>query len=216
MNASIIVAALVLLGLTLYCVRRDRQPAYVVSKTTLSVIFVVAALLQPHPVPLYFYMILAGLLFGLGGDFFLALTGKRMFLTGLISFLLGHILFTVAFFVIAIPGPAVLPGVLAVIAAGYVVFRWLRPSLGTMEKPVLVYIAVISIMLVSALAVLFAPRLSVTARSMIFTGAFLFYLSDLFVARNRFVKKEFLNRLIGLPLYYAGQFILAFSVGVVG
>jgi len=25
---------------------------------------------------------------------------------------------------------------------------------------------------------------------------------------------EFFNRLLGLPLYYAGQFLLAFSVGV--
>jgi hypothetical protein len=35
-----------------------------------------------------------------------------------------------------------------------------------------------------------------------------------FVARDRFLKKDFFNRLVGLPLYYTGQFILAFSVGV--
>jgi len=29
------------------------------------------------------------------------------------------------------------------------------------------------------------------------------------------VKREFLNRLIGLPLYYAGQFLLAFSIALV-
>jgi hypothetical protein len=27
------------------------------------------------------------------------------------------------------------------------------------------------------------------------------------------LKKKFINRLIGLPLYYSGQFLLAFSVG---
>lgn len=32
---------------------------------------------------------------------------------------------------------------------------------------------------------------------------------------DRFIKKQMLNRCIGLPLYYAGQFLLAFSVGVV-
>jgi len=42
-----------------------------------------------------------------------------------------------------------------------------------------------------------------------------FYISDLFVARDRFFKTEFSNRLLGLPLYYAGQFLLAFSVGLI-
>ncbi|MDD3992851.1 MAG: hypothetical protein PHV70_11955 [Desulfobacteraceae bacterium] len=38
-------------------------------------------------------------------------------------------------------------------------------------------------------------------------------MSDLFVARQRFVAPAFSNRLLGLPLYYIGQFLLAFSVG---
>jgi hypothetical protein len=33
------------------------------------------------------------------------------------------------------------------------------------------------------------------------------------VARQRFVAPAFANRLYGLPLYYLGQFLLAFSVG---
>lgn len=49
---------------------------------------------------------------------------------------------------------------------------------------------------------------------MVFGGALLFYLSDIFVARDRFLKTSFLNRLVGLPIYYAGQFLLAFSVGL--
>jgi hypothetical protein len=50
-------------------------------------------------------------------------------------------------------------------------------------------------------------------RFMVLIGAVLFYFSDIFVARNRFIKKEYLNRLCGLPLYYCGQFLLAFSIG---
>ena len=34
---------------------------------------------------------------------------------------------------------------------------------------------------------------------------------DLFVARQRFVAEAFINRLIGLPLYYAGQLLIAWS-----
>jgi uncharacterized membrane protein YhhN len=48
---------------------------------------------------------------------------------------------------------------------------------------------------------------------MAFAGAMGFYFSDLFVARERFLKKSFVNKMIGLPLYFIGQFLLAFSVG---
>jgi hypothetical protein len=65
-----------------------------------------------------------------------------------------------------------------------------------------------------AWSVLGSYHLALTGRIMVFVGALSFYLSDIFVARYRFVKKEFMNRLIGLPLYYTGQFLLAFSVGL--
>jgi len=51
---------------------------------------------------------------------------------------------------------------------------------------------------------------------MIGLGATCFYFSDLSVARDRFVQKGYINRLIGLPLYYLGQFLLAFSLGALG
>jgi uncharacterized membrane protein YhhN len=44
-------------------------------------------------------------------------------------------------------------------------------------------------------------------------GSLLFYVSDLAVARHRFVRPDFVNRVVGLPLYYAGQFLLALTIG---
>jgi uncharacterized membrane protein YhhN len=82
-----------------------------------------------------------------------------------------------------------------------------------MHIPVTAYILVITVMALGALAVYDQPGLPWLGRALIFQGAVLFYLSDLFVARDQFIKKEFLNRLIGLPLYYGGQFLLAFSPG---
>ena len=49
----------------------------------------------------------------------------------------------------------------------------------------------------------------------ILIGAVFFYVSDIFVAHQRFVMAHFYNRLFGLPLYYMAQFLLAFSVGLV-
>jgi uncharacterized membrane protein YhhN len=40
----------------------------------------------------------------------------------------------------------------------------------------------------------------------------LFVLSDLAVARNRFVERVFINRAVGLPLYFTAQLLLAASV----
>jgi uncharacterized membrane protein YhhN len=95
------------------------------------------------------------------------------------------------------------------------VFLWLKPHLGTMLGPVIAYIVIISAMTISAAALKSGPRLDSAAGTLVFAGALLFYASDIFVARHRFVKKEFLNRLVGLPLYYAGQFMIAFSTGMI-
>jgi hypothetical protein len=70
-------------------------------------------------------------------------------------------------------------------------------------------------MVIGAWTVLGDAKLNYTGRLLVFTGAVCFYLSDLFVARDRFLKSEFANRLIGLPMYYVGQFLLAFSVGFI-
>jgi hypothetical protein len=43
-------------------------------------------------------------------------------------------------------------------------------------------------------------------------GAGLFFVSDLFVARGRFVRSGKANQLVGWPLFYAGQFLLAPSL----
>jgi uncharacterized membrane protein YhhN len=82
-----------------------------------------------------------------------------------------------------------------------------------MKVPVLVYVMAITVMISGAWSVLGDFYLTGLGQIMVFVGAVCFYVSDVFVARDRFLKKKFINRLIGLPLYYSGQFLLAFSVG---
>ena len=43
-------------------------------------------------------------------------------------------------------------------------------------------------------------------------GAVLFFASDLGVARDKFVAPGFPNRAWGLPAYYAGQLLIAWSL----
>ena len=80
--------------------------------------------------------------------------------------------------------------------------------------PVVLYIIVISVMLAAAWVAFLNPVLNRTGAWFVFIGALCFYASDILVARNKFIASQFVNRLIGLPLYYAGQFLIVFSVGL--
>jgi uncharacterized membrane protein YhhN len=215
-NTVIIVVAAVLLAWLIFFEKTGNRKGVVPTKTILSLFFVFTVIVQPHPVPSYYHLLLAGLVLCLIGDFFLALPQKSMFLAGLISFLLGHVLYVLAFFSVVSISGLIWPGVAVVLLISGSVFLWLRPHLGGMKIPVFFYVVIISLMVVGAWALLIDGGLPIESRIVIFTGALLFYFSDIFVARDRFLKKEFLNRLIGLPLYYAGQFLLAFSVGLIG
>jgi uncharacterized membrane protein YhhN len=145
--------------------------------------------------------ILAGLVLSVVGDVLLLSARRPAFLGGLVAFLLAHVAYAAAFAGVAHPSPWTALLVLAVTGAA---LRWLWPSLGGMRRPVVAYCAVISAMLWLALGV---------DGPLVRWGALLFYLSDLLVARDRFVHAEFANRLVGLPLYYAGQLLLALAVG---
>jgi uncharacterized membrane protein YhhN len=214
LNSLIIAGASILLAGLLYFEKAENRRGLVPVKSALSVLFVLAAIVQPHPMPTFYRLLLMGLLLCLGGDIFLALPQGRMFLYGLICFLLGHLLYIIGFFSAARINQWTWIGCLTVLVISLRVYVWLVPHLGVMKGPVLLYVIAISIMACGAWSVLGSYQLALTGRIMVFVGALSFYLSDIFVARDRFVRKEFMNRLMGLPLYYAGQFLLAFSVGL--
>ena len=215
LDMIIIIAAAVLLAGLLYFEKIGNQKGKLPTKTILSCLFIITALLQPHPNPEYFYILLIGLIFCLGGDVFLALPQERMFLFGLVSFLMGHVCYVLCFFYVADLNPWTWGGSAIGLAISGLVFFRLRPHLGPMLVPVIVYIIVITAMVTGAFTVLGDARLHSTGRFLVIFGAVSFYISDLFVARDRFLKTEFSNRLLGLPLYYHGQFLLAFSIGLI-
>jgi len=213
LNTFIIVLAVGLLAGLLYCEKKEILKAKLAVKTVLSCLFIFTAVIQLHPIVSYYRFILLGLIFCLGGDVFLALPREKMFRFGLVSFLLGHLFYVAAFLYVAGVNSWTFIGMaLSLIVSGGVYF-WLQPHLGSMKIPVICYIIVITAMVVGAWTVLAADELTLGGRMLVFSGALGFYFSDVFVARQRFLKAEFFNRLVGLPLYYGGQFLLAFSVG---
>ena len=149
----------------------------------------------------YGALVLAGLALSAAGDVLLLSSARRAFLAGLGAFLLAHLAYAAAF------APASRPSAAAGVALallGIAVVRWLWPRLGGMRAPVAAYAAAITVMLALALGV---------ERRLVQAGAALFWLSDLTVARDRFAHPGLANRAVGLPLYYAGQLLLALSTG---
>ncbi len=160
--------------------------------------------------------IVLGLVLGAAGDVLLLFRDRRAFLAGLSMFLCGHIAYVVAFGHLVVPArwisaPMAIVYV-PVVALAAVVVRWLWPHLGSMKGPVLAYVAVIATMLLGGVATARWSALGEHARVLIGVGAALFFASDLAVARDRFVAPGFINRAWGLPTYYAGQLLIAWSL----
>lgn len=215
MNNLIVASAAILLVVLLFFEKKENQKRKLLTKTILSCLFIFAAIVQPHPIPGYFYWLIIGLVFCLGGDVFLALPQERMFLLGLGSFLLGHVFYILGFFYVAdVSSLTWIGAVIGSVVSG-AIFFWLRRHLGSLLIPVVAYMIVITIMVVGAWTAVGDENLNLSGRLVVFFGALSFYFSDVFVARDRFLKAEFANRLLGLPMYYIGQFLLAFSVGAI-
>jgi uncharacterized membrane protein YhhN len=209
----IIFGIILLLGVLYYEKKKDRIPLLIM-KSILSLLFVMTALLQPHPVQAYYGYLLIGLIFCLTGDVCLALPQKKAFTGGLVAFLVGHVFYIFSFLSLASIFDWISTEVFVIFGVSAFVFLWLRPHLKSMLFPVSLYILVITVMASGAWTVFWKSSLHVSGRALVLVGSFCFYFSDVFVARNKFIKEEYRNRLLGLPLYYSGQFMLAFSVGL--
>lgn len=153
------------------------------------------------------------LLLGLGlswwGDVLLISRSKRLFLGGLLAFLLGHVAYAVAFLSRGLDVGAAALAAVAMAAAAGPVLRWLMPSVERpMRIPVVAYVIVISVMVAAAIGT--AVR---HGNPFIVVGAVAFYLSDLSVARDRFVSSGWSNKAWGWPLYFGAQLVLAWCAG---
>lgn len=155
---------------------------------------------------LYGQVMMASLCAGFVGDVCLIDKSPVMFQAGLFTFLLGHLGFGYAFALRGLDKTAVLTaaGIVSVAAAG--IWKWLSPHLPKRDKvPVALYTAVISGMVVTAAGSAWntpTPYVQIAA-------AVIFLLSDMCVARQQFVTKTFANPLVGLPLYYLSQQLMA-------
>ena len=212
----ILVVAVVLLAGLLVSEKKENLKGVLATKPLLSGLFIVMALIQPHPLASYYHLVLAGLVLSFVGDICLAFFfNRKVFTLGLVFFLAGHVFYTVAFFTTAGITAGTWISLVAVLIVSSVIFIRLRPHLGSMMGPVIAYILIISLMVIGAASMAAHFRFDLTGRLLVLAGSIIFYCSDVFVARHRFVEKNIINRYAGLPMYYTAQFMLAFSVGMI-
>lgn len=188
---------------------RQQAPWRIWAKIAASSSFVATALAAGAFDTPYGRWVLVALCLGWVGDVSLVAAARTWFLIGLIAFLLSHLAYVGAFSAIGMELPAAAVALAALALPAGLIGRWLWPHLPSeMKGPVAAYIVVISVMAAAAVG-----GVAGAAPVVALPAALAFYLSDVSVARDRFVEQGFLNRLWGLPLYYAAQIMFALSVG---
>jgi alkenylglycerophosphocholine/alkenylglycerophosphoethanolamine hydrolase len=158
-----------------------------------------------------------GILCSLTGDVLL-LWLDRMFIYGLTAFLFAHIAYIIGFkdeFAMASIWSVLLLVMLGVSALR--VMRRIILSIRTKGQPrlvvpVIVYSIVITVMLLAAMITLTDLTWKAGASLLVSAGAFLFYISDLMLAWNKFVIPIKNGRMLNIGLYHVGQIMLIAGV----
>lgn len=176
-----------------------------IAKPLASTGFVGAAVSAGAAESAYGQMVLVALGLSWLGDVLLIPKDERVLRAGILSFLLGHVAYAAGFLVRGVDVGWMVGALVVVVGPASLVLRWMAPHVPSGMKPaVFAYVTVITLMVATA-----AGTVGAAGHPAILGGAFAFYLSDLSVARDRFVAPGFVNRAWGLPLYYAAQIVLA-------
>ena len=182
---------------------------YLLKPLTTGLILAVA-LTVPDPVSaLYRGLVAIGILFSMGGDILLMLSGSNFFLFGLVSFLIAHLFYVTAYW--SRSGFHLTPWLLAPYAlytAALLFLLW--PHVGAMRVPVVIYGLVLMVMGWQAAEQWWLLRETSALLAMI--GAALFLLSDSILALDRFRAPIQQRDLLVMTTYYAALLFIAWSV----
>lgn len=181
---------------------------YVFKPLTTIIILIFAFLQAPQVSVHYREFILIGLILSLMGDIFL-LWPEKQFVTGLVAFLLAHLVFILA--IITDFGPYYDWQYLIPIVLYMVIYLWIiLPRSGNLVFPVVVYAIVLMLFFwqTAGRAFYLAGNSSMDA----FWGAGLFVISDSILAYNRFVKNFKSAEFFIILTYWAALYFIALSV----
>lgn len=155
-----------------------------------------------------------GLVFSLLGDIFL-LRADRAFLLGLSAFLMGHLCYIIGFNASPIHWNAMLwlPAAGVAVLAFFIgrhILRGLKrgPGYSRLKYPVLAYMTVIALMLLSALVCFYRTDWPLPAAALSAGGAAFFLASDTILASDRFVRQRWWAATTLMVTYHLGQVLI--------
>jgi uncharacterized membrane protein YhhN len=184
-----------------------RHLEYLAKPATLVLLIAVALSIDAASASVRAAVVVA-LVLSLVGDVLLMLPGEHWFVFGLGAFLVAHLAYVVAFWLDGVAPGALAVGVMVVAVAVATVGRRI---LGAVRRgperelvgPVAGYIAVISVMVASAIG---------TRLALVVAGAVLFYVSDALIAWTRFIRDHRRGRLAVMITYHLAQVLLVLSL----
>jgi len=152
-----------------------------------------------------------GILFSLAGDVLLMISLDRMFLFGLAAFLFAHLSYIIGFKDGL--GTVSAWSLLLLVFIAVSVIRMMRRIVGALRAkgennlvyPVIIYGSVISAMLYAAMSTIQDPAWKTSAAFFVSLGAFLFCVSDVILAWDKFVSPVRNGRVFNIATYYLGQ-----------
>ena len=207
-SISLVVICLAGAALHVSAVWLKRPLISALAKAVASTSFVVLGTLSGGGYTSYGRFILAALVLSWVGDMLLLSLQSYFLLAGIAAFLLAHAAFAAGFTRLAIDGYWFAGGIVCTSVAGVLLVRWLWVRLeGSYRIAVPIYVATIMMMTSLAIGVSAAQMPATVA-----AGAILFTVSDISVARDRFIERSVVNKVWGIPLYYIAQLLLAASV----
>ncbi|RZL42722.1 MAG: lysoplasmalogenase [Pedobacter sp.] len=157
--------------------------------------------------------IFLGLFFGLLGDVLLMFNhvNPNYFMFGLVSFLIGHLFYISAFYLDYTLNPALEKKatrwalfIFGIFCFGF--YMLLRPHLGQMKIPVMVYSFVISLM--GIMAVNRKGRVGSLSYKLILAGALFFVISDTILAYTKFVQTFKFAGVAVMATYMLAQYLI--------
>ncbi len=208
--ATIVLTILAIISAVIHMWAEYHGPAiqiYIFKPLTMVFIISIALLAKAPPSSKYKYAIIAGLLFSLVGDIFLMLP-MDLFIAGLVSFLIAHLIYTYAFR-LGRPWRIKFMAMLLFAIYGVIIYVILLPGLNGMTVPVAAYVGVILTMAWQAWDQW--DRVRTRWALLAFIGAVLFVVSDTILALNKFGEPFAAARALTLSTYYSAQWLISNS-----
>ena len=193
-------AAAVLFGLLF-----DLPTLYISAKPLLMITLLLYFISATKGYPSWRYYVMAALVFSWAGDVFLI--SSEWFIAGLVSFLIAHIFYIIAYQKTGAASGELKPlDIIKFVVYGEVLIWVIYPGLGDLLIPVLIYALVLLGMGVWA-----HKRRGATSPAsfqLVAIGAILFALSDGLIAINKFAFEVPYERILIMSIYMTAQYLI--------